>query len=402
MSDIYSSTIEHIQQTVKNLTGDFAFIANYSYNLDVNQLSGYGRQEMLNSGIAFFERYRDLAEYQSPFVRASGSDRVAESADLFMTGFDLAQEAPTTSMVRRRVVPAKINQDAQTRHQILIIPEGPFSNNTSVSLPLFPTLFDLSPPGFFASTSSNVLPSLSHSLCSVFENRHPVTLPTPLIPILTRLSALLPSANLSLQHISSLMDLCPFNTLSSHSPVTVSPFCTLFSADEWHIYDMEKSREKYNTFGAGAQLGPTQGVGWVNELIARLTNRPVNDSTSTNRTLDGSPRMFPLDRRLYADFSHDNIMTSIFFAMGLFNGSEGELEGFRASETVPFAGRSVVEKMSCRGEEEEMVRVIINDRVMPLHQCGGDTLGRCALSDYIASLAFARGGGRWRACFKTW
>ena len=136
MSAIYSSTIEHIQQTVKDLTGDFAFLANYSYNLSVNQLSDYGRQEMLNSGIAFFERYRDLAEYQGPFVRASGSDRVIESADLFMTGFDLAQEASTTSMGRRRVVPVKNNQNVQTRHQILIIPEGPSFNNTSVFPPI--------------------------------------------------------------------------------------------------------------------------------------------------------------------------------------------------------------------------------------------------------------------------
>ena len=197
------------------------------------------------------------------------------------------------------------------------------------------------------------------------------------------------------------MDLCPFTTVSSSLSSAASPFCGLFSTAEWYLYDHEKSVEKYNSFGMGAALGPTQGVGWVNELLARLTDSPVQDNTSTNHTLDDKPATFPLGRGLYADFSHDNIMTSIFFALGLYNGIAGELGGFRASETVPFAGRGIVEKMSCQGKEEEMVRVIINNRVMPLHQCGADALGRCTLSDFVASLAFARGGGRWRECSQT-
>lgn len=140
-------------------------------------------------------------------------------------------------------------------------------------------------------------------------------------------------------------------------------------------------------------------MGWVNELIARLTGIPVNDHTSTNQTLDSDERTFPLRRALYADITHDNVMTSILFALGLYAGAP-DMAGFRASETVPFAGRAVVEKMRCRGEEEEeMVRVIVNGRVMPLAQCGGDALGRCRLGRFVASLEFARRGGRWAECF---
>lgn len=197
------------------------------------------------------------------------------------------------------------------------------------------------------------------------------------------------------------MDLCPFTTVTSKSPLIIAnPFCTLFNASDWTLYDSQKSIEKYTAFGAGAELGPTQGVGWVNELIARLTATPVQDSTSTNRTLDADPAAFPLERRLYADFSHDNVMTSIFTALGLFNRTAGKMSGFKASETVPFAGRGIVEKMKCEGEEEELVRVVINGRVMPLLQCHGDTLGRCSLSSFVASLSFAREGGRWGDCFK--
>jgi len=197
------------------------------------------------------------------------------------------------------------------------------------------------------------------------------------------------------------MDLCPYETLCSPSPSPsppLSPFCTLFTASEWTLYTTQKSLDKHNSFGAGAALGPTQGVGWVNELVARLTGTPVNDHTSTNHTLDSDARTFPLRRALYADFTHDNVMTSILFALGLY-AAGADMGGFRASETVPFAGRAVVEKMGCRGEEEEMVRVVVNGKVMPLARCGGDALGRCRLGEFVASLEFARRGGRWAECF---
>ena len=68
----------------------------------------------------------------------------------------------------------------------------------------------------------------------------------------------------------------------------------------------------------GQELGPVQGVGYVNELIARLTDSPVHDSTQTNRTLDSNATTFPLNRTFYADFSHDNEMIAIYSAIGLF------------------------------------------------------------------------------------
>ena len=209
------------------------------------------------------------------------------------------------------------------------------------------------------------------------------------------------------------MDLCPFDTISSSDLSALSPFCHLFAEAEWKIYDAEKTLSKYFSYGEGSSLGPSQGLGWVNELIARLTNQAVEDHTSVNHTLDSNPVTFPLGRLMYADFSHDNIMTSIFFALGLYSDSSSAMSensskvskldiiGFKASETVPFAGRAVIEKMACDGKIEEMVRIVVNGRVMPLLQCHGDNMGRCTLSQFIESLGFARKGGRWQACFDS-
>lgn len=117
-----------------------------------------------------------------------------------------------------------------------------------------------------------------------------------------------------------------------------------------------------------------------------------------------------MDKGLYVDVSHDNDMVGVFSAMGLFDGVPAlptdrrvepeEVRGFAAGWVVPFAARAYVEKMVCGGEgEEEMVRVVVNNRVVPLTQCGGDAIGRCTLERFVGSLEFARKGGKWAECF---
>ena len=120
--------------------------------------------------------------------------------------------------------------------------------------------------------------------------------------------------------------------------------------------------------------------------------------------------MFPLGRKLYADFSHDNDMTTIFSALGLYNGTAQfpndtaieaqDANGYSAAWTVPFAARAYFEKMECKSHDEELVRVVVNDCVLPLTQCGGDSFGRCKLTAFIHSLGFARTGGHWDQCFE--
>jgi len=147
-------------------------------------------------------------------------------------------------------------------------------------------------------------------------------------------------------------------------------------------------------------------VGYVNELLARLMGRPVRDRTQTNRTLDeDGEEGFPLGRGIYADFSHDNEMVAIFSAMGLFvqgralDPSEPD-EGrtWYASRMVPFGARMVVERLIC--EDEEYVRVLVNDEVQPLEFCGGGE-GLCELGAFVESQSYARnnGEGDWEACF---
>ena len=99
----------------------------------------------------------------------------------------------------------------------------------------------------------------------------------------------------------------------------------------------------------------------------------------------------------------------MFSALGLYNSTDplsktslqttSQTAGYSASWTVPFAARAFFEKMKCERRDEDLVRVLVNGRVLPLKTCGGDELGRCTLSKFVESLSFARGGGHWDQCF---
>ncbi|KAI4870060.1 phosphoglycerate mutase-like protein [Hypoxylon rubiginosum] len=374
-SSAYAAVVDRIHDNVTQYGKDFKFIKDYKYTLGADQLTPFGEQQMVDSGLIFHKRYQPLASINLPFLRASGQERVVESAKKWAEGFHEARLGEKHSHV----------PDTYP-YNILVIPEEDNFNN---------------------SLSPNICPAFedsrydSHDEQGNWLNRFGP-------PITDRLNENLPGANLSDQETIHMMDLCPFNTVANEKG-KLSEFCYLFTVDEWHDYDYYQSLGKWYGYGNGSPLGPTQGVGFVNELLARLTGKPVVDDTTTNSTLDESPATFPLDRVLYADFSHDNDMVDIFAALGLHNLTDSlpgdrrmsadEAKGFSASWVVPFASRLYVEKMSCGRSDEEFVRILVNDRVIPLQNCGVDDFGRCTLGKFVESQSFARNGGHWNKCF---
>ena len=274
----YDALIKKIHTNVQHYERDYAFLKDYAYRLGADQLSVFGQQELVNSGIRFYDRYKTLARDFIPFVRASGQERVVQSGQNFSQGFHQAwlEDIGSTD---RDTYP----------YRIIIIPEKNGSNNT-----------------------------LDHGRCKTFEEDPEYDVGskaqkiwvekfTP--PIVARLNTNLPGANLTAHEAIHFMDLCPLETVASPAG-EISPFCNLFTIKEWHQFDYYQSLGKYYGFGNGNPLGPTQGVGFVNELIARMTQRPVDDHTSVNHTLDDSNTTFPVGQEavLFADFSHDKLV----------------------------------------------------------------------------------------------
>ncbi|CAO2652332.1 Nn.00g006150.m01.CDS01 [Neocucurbitaria sp. VM-36] len=365
----YALLIAEIQNTSTAYPGKFKFLSEYNYKLGADELTDAGRQEMVNSGAHFYRRYHELLEKHTPFVRAGGQHRVVESAEKWLEG--IAESLKSE--------PKNID---------VVIPEGPAWNNT---------LSHDTCPAFEGGPSHGLGDRAQHVWASYFVP-----------PIQERVNSAL-GTNLSATSIVYLMDMCPFHTLA-HATAKMSDFCHLFTEKEWHGYDYFQTLGKFYGYGVGNPLGATQGVGYVNELLARLTEKPVDDNTTTNSTLDSDPTTFPLDRKVYADFSHDNDISGVLAALGLYNktqllsnttieGTE-KTHGYSAAWTVPFASRLYVEKLQCKHEKEEFVRVIVNDRVHPLEFCGADKHGRCTLSKFVESQSFARSGGLWDRCYE--
>ncbi len=69
--------------------------------------------------------------------------------------------------------------------------------------------------------------------------------------------------------------------------------------------------ELWYSYGPGNPTTAAQGIGYVQELVARLTQTPLIDfSTGVNRTLDESNVTFPFNQPIYVDASHDTVISS--------------------------------------------------------------------------------------------
>jgi hypothetical protein len=84
----------------------------------------------------------------------------------------------------------------------------------------------------------------------------------------------------------------------------------------------------YSRSKAGRNFAVTK----INELIGRLMNSLPRHGLQTNKTLLSFPQNFPLNRAMYVDFSHDNLMVAVFTAMGLFKQTNGPLDTTKITE----------------------------------------------------------------------
>ena len=185
-------------------------------------------------------------------------------------------------------------------------------------------------------------------------------------------------------------------------------------------------------FGFGSPVSRALGIGYVQELVARLTHTPIKTyNSSTNSTLDGNPITFPLDQSLYVDATHDGLVLSgnccssfswyviylfklVIAALNLNTFAEsGPLSythirhdrSFRVSELAPFATNiqfqrvysflpstnfliSLSSVLECTSLPDPQIRVIINDGVVPLtgiRGCGKHNHGMCPVDKFVAA-----------------
>lgn len=267
------------------LTGKAAFIKDYKYTVESEILTPFGEQEMVDSGKRFNERYPDLSAENEPFIRSTSINRVMDSADKFIEGFQLARGQATTGPTAPRISVA-IPTDPKTSNPLFGGDCRRFHDTKREKK-------DQGSEAFFAKMMPGIRDRLNKEMIQ--------------------------GVDLSDLDILALMELCSFDTLADADQRNeLSPFCEIFTEIEWMQHEYLQSLMFWYTYGWGNPLGPTQGIGFLNELTARLTGEPVEDVTTVNHTLDQDPNYFPLDRAIYLDFTHDIGMIPIFSALGLY------------------------------------------------------------------------------------
>ncbi|EGG01538.1 uncharacterized protein MELLADRAFT_39036, partial [Melampsora larici-populina 98AG31] len=359
-----SIKIQNALSKIKNaipIDDTLIFVQDYKYHLLENSLNEFGEHESFQSGQEFKKRYPSLFSRKNQnenysnssvmFVRASSSERVIESSKKFLIGLDL-----------------KPNFEFNDS-DILVISENPGV-----------TLDDNNCPNS---------PDLPYSnQWSKFFTRS----------IIKRLNSKAIGLNLDEIDVISLMQLCCFDSLADQK---YSRFCKLFEKSDWIEYYIDL--DKLYKHGYGNELGAVQGVGYVAELLSRLTvnaSYVKNDKTQVNHTLAQSKGTFPLNRKVYLDFSHDNQMISIISALGIKmepllspNGPPLPNRGWRMSSMVPFASRLTFEKVHCDDDPNDQIRILLNDDWIPLEFCKGYKSGFCNLDSFVNSQNFTRQNG---------
>ncbi|TIA87770.1 hypothetical protein E3P99_02972 [Wallemia hederae] len=195
-----------------------------------------------------------------------------------------------------------------------------------------------------------------------------------------RLSSKTVNANLTVEDVAGMQDLCAYETIA----LGYSEFCHLFTKAEWEGYGYGYDLYHYGDAGFGGPVAKASGLGWVQELLARLTNdrSNVQYTNSANSTLDMDARTFPTDQAINIDFTHDVTIAEVVTALNLTHLQrelsdeyiERSTPRWRSNAVSPFAGNLLVQSLDCSGAG--YVRVVLNDAVQPL-----DGLGECGQSD---------------------
>ncbi|KAJ7368842.1 phosphoglycerate mutase-like protein [Mycena albidolilacea] len=216
-----------------------------------------------------------------------------------------------------------------------------------------------------------------------------------------RLRPLIKGYELQVEDVYVLQQLCAYEGTVA---LGYSKFCELFT-EEWDGYN--------SAFGFA--LGRPLGIGYVLELVARLTHTPIaTHNSSTNGTLN-DPATFPLGQSRYVDATHEVVVLQVLTALGLSTlAAKGTFPAdhipqnrtFRSRELAPFVTNVHFQLLSCTSLPGPQIRVIVNDGVVPLTGlagCGAQKDGMCSAEAFVEAQRENIGKTDWEwACHGDW
>ncbi|KAF1981533.1 phosphoglycerate mutase-like protein [Aulographum hederae CBS 113979] len=364
-------------------SGKLSFLNEWTYKLGEQILVPVGKQELFDSGVLHQYLYGNLYPNNGSKIiaRSTTQDRMIQSAEYFLAGF-FGLRWPDNATLE------------------VIIEEPNFNNSLA---------------GYFACNNSNLPVSTGGT------NATKKWASVYLADALERLQGMIdPPDAINITDVYNFQSLCAYETVA----LGYSSFCDLFTFEEWQGYEYSVD---INFAGNNAFQSPTGravGIGWVEELRARLTHEYLTTARgSVNVTLDSMPSTFPLDQALNFDFSHDTNIMSILTAFGL-----TQFQPFMPDTTYtphrslivshmePFAARLDIEIIEAprpvvvnrgalgpdsspyadAGEPTTYVHFKLNQRTIPLgvsySECGLRRDGWCEIGAFLDATA-----GAWEA-----
>ncbi|KAH9966467.1 phosphoglycerate mutase-like protein [Russula dissimulans] len=209
-----------------------------------------------------------------------------------------------------------------------------------------------------------------------------------------RLQKQIDGYTLTIEDVYTMQQMCAYETVA----IGFSRFCGLFTEEEWEGFSYSMDIIFWYESAFGSPLSRALGIGYVQELVARLTKTRIEKhNSSTNSTLDDNPVTFPLDHNLYVDATHEVVVLYVITALNLTSfAANGPLptdhipkhRSFRVSELAPFSTNVQFQLLSCPSRENEQIRIIINDAVAPLtgiEGCPEDVDGLCPIPAFVAA-----------------
>ncbi|KAJ7436902.1 phosphoglycerate mutase-like protein [Mycena galericulata] len=353
---------ELAQTTGVNVTGPLAFLATWQYKLGAEILTPFGRSQLFDLGVGFRVKYGDLLKgfTDLPVFRTTSQGRMVDSALHFAAGFFGVQTYQ------------------QDYHQLIEIEAAGFNSTLS--------------PYETCTNANNSIAAFGTTQALKWAAVYLAAAQSRLTPFITGLP-LSPSILVAMQQT------CAYETVA----LGYSLFCDLFTEEEWIGYSYLNDLEFWYSFGPGNPATSAQGIGYVQELVSRLTETRITKfDTSVNKTIVSSNVTFPFGQPIYVDATHDTIISAIVTAMNFTSlSANGPLptdhipanHSYIINYIAPFASNLVGQVVSCpvspASNSTGYIRWILNDAVLPLvgiKGCPTDSNGLCPLPNFISGM----------------
>ncbi|KAJ7611620.1 phosphoglycerate mutase-like protein [Roridomyces roridus] len=341
-------------------SGDLAFMNEWTYKLGEEVLTPFGRQQLFDLGISMRMKYgfllKNFTETNTiPVFRTESQDRMLASAMNFAIGF--------------------FGYPFEGQYQQSITIEAAGFNNTLAPYKTCPNSNDKS--------KSDRGRAYVEKWAGVY-----------LKDAQARLTPQLVGYDLSIEDVYVFQQMCAYETVA----LGYSKFCELFTEEEWDGFDYSLDLYFWYNSGFGFPLARSLGIGYVQELVARLTHTPIEThNSSTNATLNDNPITFPLGQSLYVDATHEVVVLHVLAALNLSTlAAQGPLpadhipanRSFKVSELAPFATNVQFQLLECTSQPGPQIRIIVNDGVVPLtgiEGCPEQKDGMCPVDKFVAA-----------------